>query len=150
MPFSRNFFSKYQMPERLYLVCTNLNADNLFQMNHGSGRTGQWNEVEDEFLEFYNLWRSSDSRPKFLRTFPYQLSLGTDNSDQSLLPFDPEVTQILITQAYDNMLHRLLALRRKDLGQMKGVVTGQSGFGAPFHGATVPRLTAVHKENLLS
>ena len=74
------------------------NADNLFQTNHGSGRTTRhWGEVATEYLEFYNLWRSSNSPHKFISTFPYQLSLGTNDLDKSLLPFDRDVTQILIT-----------------------------------------------------
>jgi len=52
---------------------------------------------------------------------------------KSLLPFDRAVTQILITKAYDNMLHRLLAFRMQNQSHLRGaVVTGQPGVGASF------------------
>jgi len=66
--------------------------------------------------------------------------------------FEPDITQILITKAYDNMFHRLLALRMKDRSHMKGaVVTGQTGVGASFppgDSAMTHRLFI--QENLLS
>jgi len=89
--------------------------------------TGRWQE-------FYDLWRDSSTRPTFSEKFPYVLELGVGSAGVPLLPFNHNGTtenRILVTKSYNDMLHRLLRLRKRDQGHKKGVVfTGQPGVGA--------------------
>ena len=84
--------------------------------------------------EFYDLWRNSSTRPTFSERFPYVLELGASSKGVPFLPFYPERTtgnRVLVTKSYDDMLHRLLRLRKRDKGHKQGVVlTGQPGTGA--------------------
>jgi len=70
---------------------------------------------------------------------PHELLLGTD------VRFSPPVgNQILVTQAYERMFHRLLTIRGEDSGTTKGaVVTGQPGTGASV--TRFPPCAATHR-----
>ena len=86
------------------------------------------------YQEFYQRCRDSSTRPKFSDEFPYKLSLGTKSDGSELLPFHSGSTfggQILVTESYDKLFHRILSFRRADKGDTNGVVlTGQPGTGA--------------------
>ena len=88
------------------------------------------------------MWRKDPTSPKFRDKFPYTLKLGVDTAGQSLLPFRPDDTsgnQILVTEAYDYMFHRLLGLRQRDRGKNKGaVLTGQPGIGVFLNQTLTP------------
>jgi len=101
----------------------------------------EWRELVgkgEEYVAFYRYWSSSGARSNFSDTFPYKLSLGGGSS------ISPGGKPILVTDAYDKMLHRLSRLRENDRkgGRIKGaVITGQPGIGAsltrsPLHTAT--------------
>ena len=87
-----------------------------------------------EWQEFYDHWRNSPTGPLSSEEFPYVLDLGVDSQGTPLLPFYSHRTtgnRILVTKSYNDMLHRLLRLRKRDRGNRKGVVlTGQPGTGA--------------------
>jgi len=91
----------------------------------------------DEHQEFYSYWLKSSSSTKFLDTFPYELSFGPiPKTTEALLPFHPSRmlgNQILVTESYNRILHRLLRLRSRDMdmGDTCGaLLTGQPGTGA--------------------
>ena len=93
--------------------------------------------MTDEHQQFYEHWRGNENSTdsKFLNTFPYKLSLGKGPDDEPLLPFQPSASEnrILVTNSYERMFHRLLRLRKNDVGGTQGVVlTGQPGIGAPL------------------
>ena len=71
---------------------------------------------------------------RFSDKFPYKLSLGQDENKAPLLPFrsaSMSGDQIVVTESYVHMLHRILRLRSLDKGSNRGVVvTGQPGTGA--------------------
>ena len=73
-------------------------------------------------------------RSQILYRVPYKLSLGVKQGGTDLLPFRSGSTsggQILVTESYDTLLHRMLSFRRQGRGDTKGVVlTGQPGTGA--------------------
>ena len=83
--------------------------------------------------EFYEHWRDSSTSSKLLDKFPYILELGVDQKGTALLHFrasDTSGNRILVTEAYNNIFHRLLNLRRWDNGKSRGaVLTGQPGTG---------------------
>ena len=93
-----------------------------------------------DYQDFYSHWRGNSPyrQPqfpdRFERTYPYKLSLGKRNSGKPLLPFCSDRIlgdQIVVTQSYIHMLHRILYLRSWDGGDEKGVVvTGQPSTGA--------------------
>ena len=79
-------------------------------------------------MQFYKYWSKESAHTSFLSTFPYTLSLGVDSKNKCLLPFHPK--NILVTESYNNLFHRVLRLREADIGTTAGVVlTGQSGTG---------------------
>ena len=92
-----------------------------------------WELAENRYQKFYKTWRDKPSKSDFPNAYPYDLSLGTDE-DGPLLPFRSTNTlgdRILVTKAYDDVFHRILRLRAKDLGGSRGaVITGQPGVGA--------------------
>lgn len=86
-----------------------------------------------DFREFYKNWANKPTDFKFPSTFPYKLSLGSNSGP--LASFHSSWRRrILVTQAYDDMFHRLLRLRMNDSVCNRGaVITGQSGIGgSPF------------------
>ena len=93
----------------------------------------EWKVAAHRCQQFYEYWYT-DSGDNFINAFPYRLSLGVNQDVISLLPFQPTSTsrnQIVVTKAYNDMLHRLLHLRMKDVGNARGeVLTGQPGVGA--------------------
>ena len=92
------------------------------------------------YQQFYCHWRGSPpylehhSSDRFLDELPYKLSLGKDKEGVCLLPFREASLsgdQIVVTESYIDMLHRILLLRSWDEGDNRGVVvTGQPGAGA--------------------
>lgn len=90
-----------------------------------------WKVAHDEgYQEFYDNWRKKSTGTEFHNTFPYKLTIGA-------LPFRAEKElggNIVVTESYDRMYHRLLRLRvSDDEGMTKGaVLTGQPGIGAPL------------------
>ena len=92
------------------------------------------------YQEFYSHWRGSPpySEPQFPDRFagkyPYKLSLGKRKDGEPLLPFRSVSIlgdQIVVTESYIHMVHRILYLRSWDRGGERGVVvTGQPGTGA--------------------
>ena len=101
----------------------------------------------DGFQEFYERWRGGSASPKLADKFPYILELGVNQEGGALLPFhtgDTLGNQILVTESYNNIFHRLLGLRRWDNGKSRGaVLTGQPGTGVSFDRGprSVQRLT---------
>ena len=94
-------------------------------------------ELEKETKEwqgFCDHWRNSPTGPLFSENFPYVLDLGVNSEGVPLLPFYSDRTarnRILVTKSYNDMLHRLLRLRKHDQGDRRGaVLTGQPGTGA--------------------
>ena len=93
-----------------------------------------------DYQDFYSRWRGSPPYcepqfpDRFESTYPYKLSLGKSESGEPLLPFCSDSIlgdQIVVTESYMHMLHRILYLRSWDKGREKGVVvTGQPGTGA--------------------
>ena len=90
--------------------------------------------MTDEYQQFYEYWSDSSASKRFLKKFPYKLSLGVDSRGTPLLPFHSRSTsgnQIVVTKAYDKIFDRLMALREEDEGDDIGaVLTGQPGTGA--------------------
>jgi len=90
--------------------------------------------VVGKYQQFYEHWSDNSASSKFLKKFPYKLSLGVDSRGIPLLPFRSRSTsrnQIVVTKAYDKIFDRLMALREEDKGTAKGaVLTGQPGTGA--------------------
>jgi len=112
--------------------------------------------VANEYQQFYQYWSdSSTSSKRFLNKFPYKLSLGVNSRGTPLLPFLSYSTsgnQIVVTEAYDKMFHRLMALREEDKGDRKGaVLTGQPGTGASLRldPHAVRQLTDASRKNHL-
>ena len=70
--------------------------------------------------------------PIFYKEPPYELSIGANENARPLLPLQPKSTsesRILVTKAYNDMLHRLLRIRMS--GNKTGaVLIGQPGIGA--------------------
>ena len=89
--------------------------------------------MTDGFHDFYEHWRESSTRSKFLDEFPYKLSLGVDEDGKPLLPYRSNETsggQILVTQSYEDLFNRILHLRETNMGSAGGIVlTGQPGSG---------------------
>ena len=94
----------------------------------------EWRElVDDEYLDFYKYWSKPDARSKFGTKFPYPLWLGEGPT------ISRAGEQIIVTEAYDNMLRRLSHLREEDrlAKKSKGaVITGQPGIGASLTGSS--------------
>ena len=97
--------------------------------------------------KFYDHWYTC-SGDNLINAFPYLLSLGVNEHGASLLPFRPISTsrnQIVVTKSYDDMLHRLLHLRMKDTGDVRGaVITGQPGVGAYYNWIPTPCNSPAH------
>jgi len=93
----------------------------------------QWMAEPEYFLKFYAHWRDRSHGSAILDVFPYALSHGLDLGE--VAPFARNaapIRQILVTEAYNNMFHRLLSHRlSSDTGESKGaVLLGQPGIGA--------------------
>ena len=83
---------------------------------------------------FNQNWRNRSKSSKFLDKFPYLLPLGVNQDNNSyrpyLLPIETR-KEILVTESYEKMFHRLMLLRTQDFGGQRGaVITGQPGIGA--------------------
>ena len=90
------------------------------------GNAMGWRLETDQYLEFYNSWRGNPAAHTFGNNFPPKFSLG----EHSPL-FGTLRENILVTESYDKMFHRLLLLRRTPVPSTEGVViTGQPGIGA--------------------
>ena len=77
--------------------------------------------------QFYNHWRGTPFTEE--EEHPCKLSLGK-------FPFYHALgSEILITEAYDTMFHRLLNLRIVHRGCRGAVITGQPGIGTSPPGA---------------
>jgi len=75
--------------------------------------------MADNYQEFYDRCRNSSTGPTPSNDFPYQISLGTNPDGEELLPFHSGDTlggQILVTESYDKLFHRILNFRRQDKG----------------------------------
>ena len=96
------------------------------------GKSGEKGEAA-EYQEFYDRCRDGSAGPKFLDNFPHRLSLGVKPDGTELLPFRSGSTlggEILITELYDKLYHRILDFRKNGKGDTKGVVlTRQPGTG---------------------
>ena len=91
------------------------------------------------YQKFYCHWRGSPPyrdhqySDRFLDKLPYKLPLGKNERGKCLLPFRSRSLsgdEIVVTESYVHMLHRILVLRDWDNGDNRGaVVTGQPGTG---------------------
>lgn len=90
----------------------------------GKENKKSWHKVDshESIRLFYNHWRGTPFTEK--ESYPYSLSLGD-------FAFYPELgSDILVTEAYDTMFHRLLDIRIAHTGCRGAVITGQPGIGA--------------------
>jgi hypothetical protein len=87
--------------------------------------------VTNGFQKFYERWRNNSTNPELLNRRPYKLSLGVNPEDVPFYTRNASASQILVTEAYDDVYHRLLLRRKNDPGDERGaVLTGQPGIGA--------------------